>query len=165
MIAAGTHTVQSVTALLSTVSDPEIPVISITELGIVRHVSLEGERVTVTITPTYSGCPAMKMIEDEIRRVLSEAGLSQVVIETVYAPAWTTDWMDEHAKAKLKEYGIAPPLLTAQSPLLQITLPEVHCPRCGSEKTQMKSAFGSTACKAYYFCDACRQAFEHFKSF
>ena len=165
MSATSRHTVQSLRTLLSTINDPEVPVINIIELGIVRDVSMVNDQVSVTITPTYSGCPAMKMIEDEIRQVLSDHGISQVTIHTVFSPAWTTDWIDDRTKAKLKHYGIAPPHIVQQSPVLQIQLPTVLCPQCNSKNTHLKSEFGSTACKAYYFCDSCRQAFEYFKAF
>lgn len=158
------HTVQSVTDLLTTVVDPEIPVINIVELGIVRKIDVKDEHVTVTITPTYSGCPAMSMITEDICSVLQENGIGQVSVKTVYSPAWTTDWITGSAKQKLKEYGIAPPHLTIQSPLLQIDVPNVRCPRCTSDNTELKSDFGSTACKAFYQCHACHQSFEYFKS-
>lgn len=159
------HSEMTVRDLLSTVSDPEVPAISIIELGIVRRIEMKGERVSITLTPTYSGCPAMNMIENEIRTVLSANGIPEVEITTVFSPAWTTDWMDETAKQKLKQYGIAPPMHLAQSALLQIELPSVRCPHCNSADTQMKSAFGSTSCKAYYFCRSCSQPFEYFKPF
>jgi ring-1,2-phenylacetyl-CoA epoxidase subunit PaaD len=151
--------------LLSTVSDPEIPAVSIVELGIVRNVELLNGKVTVTITPTYSGCPAMKMIENEITRVLSCHGFSAITVTTVFSPAWTTDWIGESAREKLKKYGISPPHPVPVSPFLQIDLPVIHCPHCNSGDTEIKSQFGSTACKAYYFCRSCRQAFEYFKAF
>ena len=126
---------------------------------------LKGEEVTVTITPTYSGCPAMKMIEDDILSILSENGFSTVLIKTIHSPAWTTDWISNDAKEKLKKYGIAPPHMTAQSPILQIEILTIVCPHCNSSDTQLKSEFGSTSCKAYYFCHSCRQPFEYFKPF
>ncbi len=159
------HSEVTVRDLLSTVSDPEVPAISIIELGIVRKIEMMGEKVSITLTPTYSGCPAMKMIEDEIRSVLNSNGISAVDIKTVFSPAWTTDWMNESAKQKLKNYGIAPPMHLAQSALLQIELPSVQCPHCNSHETQLKSEFGSTSCKAYYYCRSCSQPFEYFKPF
>ena len=165
MIKTKQHTAESIRELLSTINDPEVPVINIVELGIVREVQLSDDEITVTITPTYSGCPAMKMIEDEIQRVLQENGFTKISIKTVFAPVWTTDWLSDNAKEKLKNYGIAPPRLVANSPLLQIELPTIQCPHCNSKNTQVKSEFGSTACKAYYFCHSCQQAFEYFKSF
>ena len=165
MVETKPHTEESIRELLSSIKDPEVPAISIVELGIVRNVEIRNEKVTVTITPTYSGCPAMKMIEDEIRRVLGEHWIFSVSINTVYSPAWTTDWISESAKEKLKNYGIAPPHPVVQSPLLQIELPTVNCPHCHSSNTKLKSEFGSTACKSYYFCNSCQQAFEYFKAF
>lgn len=165
MNVTGLHTVESLRELLSSIKDPEVPAISIVELGIVRDIAVTDQAVTVTITPTYSGCPAMKMIEDDIRNLLGEHGVSKVVIQTVFSPAWTTDWIDDDAKTKLRQYGIAPPLSASQSPLLQIDMPVIHCPHCSSGDTELKSEFGSTACKSYYFCNSCRQAFEYFKAF
>ncbi|MFA6467863.1 MAG: 1,2-phenylacetyl-CoA epoxidase subunit PaaD [Bacteroidota bacterium] len=160
-----TWSIDSIKELLSTISDPEIPAISIVELGIVRDVLLTGELVEVVITPTYSGCPAMKMIEDDIRRVLKEAGITSVAVTTIFSPAWTTDWLSEAAKSKMKQYGIAPPAHVAVPHLLQINFPKIICPQCNSTETTIQSEFGSTACKAYYFCRSCRQAFEYFKPF
>jgi ring-1,2-phenylacetyl-CoA epoxidase subunit PaaD len=165
MNVTGSHTVQSIRELLSAINDPEVPAISIVELGIVRDVMITHESITVMITPTYSGCPAMKMIEDDIRNLLGKHGISNLNIQTVYSPAWTTDWIDENAKIKLRQYGIAPPHLVQQSPLLQIKIPVIDCPHCSSGDTELKSEFGSTACKSYYFCNSCRQAFEYFKAF
>ncbi len=165
MVETKPHTVESIRELLSAINDPEVPAINILELGIVREVRLNGDEITVIITPTYSGCPAMKMIEDDINRVLKENGFSNVSIKTIFAPAWTTDWMSEGAKEKLKNYGIAPPQMVSQSPLLQIEIPTVQCPNCNSKNTRLKSQFGSTSCKSYYFCQSCQQAFEYFKSF
>ena len=165
MIEKKSYTIEAILELLSTIKDPEVPAISIVELGIVREVQLHEGEVTVTITPTYSGCPAMKMIEDDIRSVLNENGFSTIVIKTIHSPAWTTDWISESTKMKLKNYGIAPPQSVAQSPLLQIEMPKISCPHCNSQDTQLKSQFGSTACKSYYFCYSCRQPFEYFKPF
>ena len=165
MVEIKLHTIESIRELLSTIKDPEVPAISIVELGIVRDVQLVDSDVTVTITPTYSGCPAMKMIEDDIRSALKENGFSTITVKTIYSPAWTTDWISESTKAKLKNYGIAPPQIVSQSPLIQIEIPVIECPFCNSKETQLKSEFGSTSCKSYYFCHSCRQAFEYFKPF
>lgn len=156
-------TEESMWNLIGTVKDPEIPVVSIIELGIVRSVALSEGHVTVTVTPTYSGCPAMHIIEEEIRSILMENGAHSVEIRTVYSPAWTTDWIEAQAKIKLREYGIAPPHAVAHSPVLQIELPAVRCPLCNSDDTTLKSEFGSTACKSYYICHQCSQPFEYFK--
>lgn len=156
---------ESILEILSTVADPEIPVISIVDLGIVRDVTVNDQSVVVKITPTYSGCPAMAVIEQDIREALSGTGIPSVVIETQYAPAWTTEWISEEAKLKLNNYGIAPPVPVLQSPVLQIELPTVACPFCHAADTRVTSEFGSTPCKSYYYCTSCRQPFEHFKSF
>jgi ring-1,2-phenylacetyl-CoA epoxidase subunit PaaD len=165
-------------AVLQLVKDPEVPVLSIVELGIVRKVEADPEagRVTVTITPTYSGCPAMKMIEEEITAALGSAGFREVKIETVYAPAWTTDWIGERAREKLRQFGIAPPglvkLETAKREDARTAPGRVEagdslpaCPHCGSTETGLVSEFGATACKSLYVCRSCRQPFERFKTF
>lgn len=163
MVETKHHTVESIRELLATVHDPEIPVLSVLEIGIIREISVDSERVSVTITPTYSGCPAMHMIEEEIRSVLRKNGIDRVEIETTFSPAWTTEWLSENAKLKLKQYGIAPPGDEHQPQLLQIVLPPPSCPYCASKETELRSQFGSTACKAFYFCFSCRQPFEYFK--
>lgn len=151
--------------ILDSVKDPEVPVISIVELGIVRDVRSDADGVTVTITPTYSGCPAMRVIEDDIRTALSWSGVQQVRIETVHAPAWTTDWIGPAAREKLRAFGIAPPVPVEQGGLVTLTRRRAPapCPYCGSRDTELKSEFGSTACKAIHVCHACRQPFDEFK--
>jgi ring-1,2-phenylacetyl-CoA epoxidase subunit PaaD len=144
---------------LAQVLDPEVPVLSVVDLGIVRDVSVGDDGiVTVSVTPTYSGCPAMSVIERDIVAALAEGGW-QARVRTVYSPAWTTDWIGEDAREKLREYGIAPPQLV---PLQRHA--SVACPYCGSPATTMRSEFGSTACKAIMVCEACRQPFELFKA-
>ncbi|NOT09310.1 MAG: phenylacetate-CoA oxygenase subunit PaaJ [Gemmatimonadales bacterium] len=152
---------------LNTVMDPEVPVLSIVELGIVRSVDASGASVTVTITPTYSGCPAMRVIEEEIVAALRAGGFEQVEIKTVYAPAWTTDWMSDSAREKLRAYGIAPPGPTSAEQLVPLgrTVKSVACPFCGSVNTTLQSEFGPTACKSLHACHGCRQPFEQFKAF
>jgi len=151
--------------LLEAVKDPEVPVLSVVELGVVRRVEVEGARAIVTITPTYSGCPAMKLIEEEITGALRAGGYEAVEVRTVYAPAWTTDWIPEPAREKLRAYGIAPPG-AADAPIsLGPTARRVACPFCGSDRTMLQSEFGSTACKSLHVCHACHQPFEHFKPF
>jgi ring-1,2-phenylacetyl-CoA epoxidase subunit PaaD len=145
---------------IKNIPDPEIPVISISDLGILRGIVFQDARVEVTITPTYSGCPAMKAIENEIREVLKEAGLEQVEFKMVYAPAWTTDWLSDAAKEKLRVYGIAPP---GKRVAISGKQSAVICPRCGSDQTTMVSFFGSTACKSLYKCNACLEPFDYFK--
>jgi ring-1,2-phenylacetyl-CoA epoxidase subunit PaaD len=153
-------------ALLDEVKDPEVPVLSIVELGIVRDAVAGDEGVTITITPTYSGCPAMHEIEQEIRRALAEHGLGPVQVKTTYSPAWTTDWIGEEARAKLEAYGIAAPGPADTSDLIQLRRREVvaRCPFCKSLDTERKSEFGSTACKSLWVCRSCLQPFEEFKA-
>lgn len=150
--------------ILNRVPDPEIPVISVTELGIVREVRADDDRVHVIVTPTYSGCPATEVIERSIREALTAAGATEVRVTTQLAPAWTTDWIEPAAQEKLRAYGIAPPgeKATAEAQPLQF-VPRVACPRCGSADTERLSQFGATACKALYRCRACREPFEYFK--
>lgn len=153
--------------LLDTVMDPEVPVISVVELGIVREAEASEEGVTVTITPTYSGCPAMREIETEIRAALEREGLGPVEVRTTYAPAWTTDWITAKAREKLEAYGIAPPGRVDRSNelvSLQRRTATIRCPYCKSLNTELKSEFGSTACKSIWVCKECRQPFEEFKA-
>ena len=154
---------------LSTVLDPEVPVISIVELGIVRDVQLDGRRVRVVLTPTYSGCPATELIATLVRESLAAIGIDDVELVTQLAPPWTTDWIAPEAKPKLAAFGIAPPHLRAPridvtgiSPLRLLNV-VVPCPRCASTRTRLVSQFGSTACKAQYRCDACLEPFDYFK--
>lgn len=143
--------------LLDQVVDPEIPVLTIADLGILRQASVDDHgAVTVTITPTYSGCPAMGVIEDDIRATLADAGYDRVTVRTTFTPAWTTDWISDDARRKLSEHGIAPPGPTGEP------LPVV-CPRCATGETRVISEFGSTACKALMVCDRCGEPFDHFK--
>jgi len=149
---------------LQEVCDPEIPVISVVELGVVRNIEKTPGGITVTITPTYSGCPAMKVMEDDIAAKLEEKGYKNVTVKTVLSPAWTTDWITEAAKEKLRAYGIAPPpQSTADKNALLGRPKEVKCPRCGSTHTEMISQFGSTACKALWRCTECMEPFDYFK--
>jgi ring-1,2-phenylacetyl-CoA epoxidase subunit PaaD len=152
---------------LEGVPDPEVPVISVVELGIVRGLEVtEAGAVTVTITPTYSGCPAMFEIEKDVRAALEAAGASSVEVRTVLSPAWTTDWIPESAREKLRTYGIAPPGKADSGALVTLTRarPPVPCPWCGSSATELRSEFGSTACKAIHVCTSCRQPFDEFKA-
>lgn len=156
-------------AFLTEVTDPEIPVLNVVEMGIVRSAAFSPpDGAHITITPTYSGCPAMHEIESDIRRTLAKHGIKSVTIELVHSPAWTTDWLSNEAKEKLRKYGIAPPGRVPDDGLVAIgaapreTIP---CPYCGSKNTILKSEFGSTACKSLLFCHGCSQPFEHFKPF
>lgn len=150
-------TLQGARHALEAVTDPEIPVLTIEDLGIIRDVKVDGDHVTVTITPTYSGCPAMEVIRSEITDALEAAGFSQVDVKTVYAPAWTTDWMSESGKQKLEAFGIAPP-----HPVGSGERPPVLCPRC-RQYARTVSEFGSTACKALMVCTGCGEPFDYFK--
>ena len=152
--------------VLRRVLDPEIPVISVTDLGIVREVVAEDNRVVVVVTPTYAGCPATEVIRASIEEALRAAGATSVQISTRLDPPWTTDWIAPAARKRLREYGIAPPhaLPLDEQPILfaQRRLP-VECPRCRSDDTERLSQFGATACKALYRCHTCREPFEYFK--
>ncbi len=156
-------------AVLQTVLDPEVPVVSVCELGIVRDVLLHDDGVHVVLTPTYSGCPATELIESNVVAALVAAGFGPVKVSLQRAPAWTTDWITAEGKRKLRDYGIAPPgpALASEGVVMQFLprrkAPALDCPRCGSANTERLSAFGSTACKALYRCLACREPFEHFK--
>jgi ring-1,2-phenylacetyl-CoA epoxidase subunit PaaD len=154
-------------AILETVKDPEVPVLSVVELGVVRRVDVSGTAVTVTITPTYSGCPALHAMEQDIESALRAGGFERVILKTEYAPAWTTEWMSEPAREKLRAYGIAPPGHVSADQLipLGVTVRTVSCPFCGSSNTTLESEFGPTSCKSLHFCRACRQPFEQFKAF
>lgn len=150
--------------LLEDVTDPEIPVLTVADLGVLREVRIEAGVVEVVITPTYSGCPAMNTIESDIRRRLQDAGHPDVKVTTVLAPAWTTDWLSEAGRAKLAAFGIAPPAETSGSKrALFGDSPVIACPHCGSQNTECVSQFGSTACKAQYRCRACLEPFDYFK--
>jgi ring-1,2-phenylacetyl-CoA epoxidase subunit PaaD len=151
--------------VLFEVPDPEIPVLNVVEMGIVRDVIIHDDAtVEVIITPTYSGCPAMKTIEEDICEILEEKAIAQFKVSTVLSPAWTTDWMTDEAREKLSSIGIAPPQRgSADKGLLMGKLRDVKCPRCGSHQTSMLSQFGSTACKALYRCEQCREPFDYFK--
>jgi len=151
---------------LNEVPDPEIPVISVVELGVVRDlVFADTSFIEVVITPTYTGCPAMLRFEQDIEAKLLEKGFEEVKIKTVFAPAWTTDWINEEAKEKLRKYGIAPPVkgTADKGVLFASALKIVPCPKCGSAKTKLVSQFGATACKAMYSCNDCLEPFEYFK--
>jgi len=156
--------------VLDTVLDPEVPALSLTDLGIVRAVQTSDETLEVVLTPTYSGCPATEVISQSVVDALDAAGLGPVRITMQRAPAWTTDWISDEGRRKLREYGIAPPGPVDPAAGAPIRLvrrsarsASVACPRCGSADTERLSAFGSTACKALYRCRACREPFEHFK--
>lgn len=150
--------------IAASVPDPEVPVLTIEDLGVLRAVALDGDRVQVDITPTYSGCPAMDTIRDDVVLALTAAGFDDVEVRLVLSPAWTTDWMSDAGRQKLTSYGIAPPTgraAVASGPI-RLAL-SVRCPQCGSLDTREVSRFGSTSCKALYECRACLEPFDHFK--
>ncbi|KRF09417.1 phenylacetate-CoA oxygenase subunit PaaJ [Arthrobacter sp. Soil782] len=154
---------QTVWEIAATVADPEIPVLTIEDLGVLRAVNIDDDgAITVTITPTYSGCPAMDAIRDDIITALAEQGHSNVRVNLVLSPAWTTDWMSAAGKAKLEEYGIAPPTGKAAAGKVSVGL-SVKCPQCSSLNTRELTRFGSTSCKALYVCQDCREPFDYFK--
>jgi ring-1,2-phenylacetyl-CoA epoxidase subunit PaaD len=159
MVSNPTITESQIWDILSSVCDPEIPVLSIVDMGIVRKVYLEDNNPVIIITPTYTGCPAMDMITLQIRMALLEHGFTNITIRSELAPAWTTDWMTEEGKRKLQEYGIAPPNPSTTALSEQI----IQCPQCRSNNTQLISEFGSTACKALYQCQDCKEPFDYFK--
>lgn len=159
---------EQVWAWLAAVPDPEIPVISITDLGIVRDVAWDGDTLVVTVTPTYSGCPATSLINLEITRALETQGVTDLRIERRLSPPWTTDWLKPDARERLRAYGIAPPVdgtaaLPGRIARLAGEAPEIACPRCGSVATERVSQFGSTPCKAAYRCRDCLEPFDYFK--
>jgi ring-1,2-phenylacetyl-CoA epoxidase subunit PaaD len=169
MVSASMLTRADIFAVLDTVKDPEVPVLSVIELGVVRDVELdEVHGVTVVVTPTYSGCPAMRVIEEDIVAALRARGVAQARVRTAYMPVWTTDWLTEEAKRKLEAYGIAPPgpAPAADEALVPLRrqADAVRCPYCKSANTELRSEFGSTACKSIRFCNACHQPFEQFKA-
>jgi len=155
---------RAVWRVLENVMDPEIPVLSIVELGIVRyaHSALDG-RLHVGITPTYSGCPATEVIRRAVREALDEGGYGDAVLEEVLSPPWSSDWLSDSGRRKLQAFGIAPPEKPVARPRHLFHLPVVHCPRCGSATTERVSEFGSTPCKAHYRCGSCLEPFDYFK--
>ncbi|GAB3549588.1 phenylacetate-CoA oxygenase subunit PaaJ [Arthrobacter tumbae] len=163
MVTATLTLEQTVWEVAATVADPEIPVLTIEDLGVLRAVTIDDDgAITVTITPTYSGCPAMDAIRDDIITALALQGHANVQVNLVLSPAWTTDWMSAAGKAKLEEYGIAPPTGKAAAGKVSVGL-SVKCPQCSSLNTRELTRFGSTSCKALYVCQDCREPFDYFK--
>ena len=155
---------EQVLTFLKEVLDPEVPVLSIVDLGIVRDIVVNDGNIEIVITPTYSGCPAMKVIENDIISKLKEKGLEKIKLTTILSPVWTTDWISDEAKQKLKVYGIAPPEKTSSDKsVLFGKEKKIQCPHCGSQNTEIVSQFGSTACKALYKCSDCKEPFDYFK--
>ncbi len=149
--------------IVAAVPDPEVPVLTIDDLGILRDVTVDPDRhVEVTITPTYSGCPAIEAITADVTSALADRGFSDVTVSLALAPAWTTDWMSDAGKAKLLEYGVVPPQPRTNTAVL-VSL-SLRCPQCGSPDTRELSRFGSTACKSLWVCNACKEPFDHFKA-
>ena len=139
--------------ILEQVTDPEIPVLSLQDLGVIRDIVVDEIKIIVTITPTYSGCPAMEVMEQDIKKMLTEEFKQEIVVKTILSPAWTSDWITENGKQKLLEYGIMPPT----------RIGEIICPQCKSKEVELLSQFGSTACKALYRCKQCLEPFDYFK--
>ncbi|MDQ0643055.1 1,2-phenylacetyl-CoA epoxidase subunit PaaD [Microbacterium murale] len=164
MVSATTTRREHAWAIAATVTDPEIPVLTIEDLGVLRDVTLDRMKVIVTLTPTYSGCPALDAMRDDVTSALTAAGFDDVEVRTTLSPAWTTDWMTDAGKQKLHAYGIAPPhgrAALGQGPIrLRLA---VKCPRCGSLDTREIARFGSTSCKALFECRTCLEPFDHFK--
>jgi ring-1,2-phenylacetyl-CoA epoxidase subunit PaaD len=150
--------IERIWKLLEGIPDPELPVLSIVDLGIVRNVQVINDEIYIAVTPTYSGCPATEMINMNIRLGLLQQGYQNVKINTKLSPAWTTNWMNEKAKQKLKNYGIAPPVEKKTRDVI-----EIKCSQCQSLNTKLISQFGSTACKALYQCNDCKEPFDYFK--
>lgn len=146
---------------LAQIPDPEIPVINVVEMGIVRKVEIEGHKAVITMTPTFSGCPALHLIRAQIKQVIRSLGFDPVEVKTVLSPAWSTDWITPEAKERLRLHGIAPPRHQNE---VRLEGPPVPCPRCGSLNTTLKNSFGPTLCKAIHVCNHCREPFESFKS-
>ena len=163
--ATASRTVDDARVAAAAVLDPEVPVLTIADLGVLRDVTMADDgTVTVTVTPTYSGCPAMDVIRCDVESAVRRAGFDRVEVRTVLSPAWTTDWMTEQGRDALHEYGIAPPgRRTSSDGPVAVTL-SVRCPQCGSADTRESSRFGSTACKSLWVCRACREPFDHFKA-
>jgi ring-1,2-phenylacetyl-CoA epoxidase subunit PaaD len=161
-VVASQQNIESVYNLISEITDPEIPVITIKDLGILRGVELVNGEYIITITPTYTACPAMGLIEDQIKEILLAHGIQKIKVILTYTPAWTTDWLTQEAKIKLKNYGIAPPNHSSCLKLFS-TIEIAVCPRCNSKHTELISRFGSTAYKALYKCADCRETFDLFK--
>jgi ring-1,2-phenylacetyl-CoA epoxidase subunit PaaD len=149
---------------LSQIPDPEIPVVNVVEMGIVREVLIKEEKATITMTPTFSGCPALHLIREQLETAARQLGFAQVEVKTVLAPPWSTDWITPEAKEKLRQYGIAPPKPASQAGMIQLELEVQPCPRCGSLNTATKNTFGPALCKSIHYCNDCQEPFEGFKA-
>jgi ring-1,2-phenylacetyl-CoA epoxidase subunit PaaD len=155
-------TTEEIWKILDEVKDPEIPVVSVVEMGLVRTIGVEDQDVIVTMTPTFSGCPALKVMEKEVEKRLLEAGAHRASVQWVYSPPWNSDWILPEARKKLSDFGLAPPPRHGGDIELALKAPAV-CPFCGSENTTLKNSFGSTLCRSIYVCNQCHQPFEQFK--
>jgi ring-1,2-phenylacetyl-CoA epoxidase subunit PaaD len=151
---------------LARVPDPEIPVLNVVEMGIVREVKVESDKAVITMTPTFSGCPALGVIRDSLEETARKLGFAEVEVKTVLSPPWSTDWITAEAKQKLERYGIAPPKPKREGDLflIQLELSPTRCPKCSSLNTSVKNTFGSTLCKSIHVCNACHEPFESFKA-
>jgi ring-1,2-phenylacetyl-CoA epoxidase subunit PaaD len=156
------HTIDSIWQALEAVKDPEIPVVSVVDMGIVRDIALEGTRVVVTITPTFSGCPALVAMQEDIVARLKDVGIEQVEVKVTLSPPWTTEWIKEEARASLKSFGLAPPPRHDGDFIITL-LDAVECPYCESTNTSLRNSFGPTLCRAIFYCNNCNQPFEQFK--
>ncbi|OSZ79540.1 phenylacetate-CoA oxygenase subunit PaaJ [Chitinophagaceae bacterium IBVUCB1] len=159
---ATTYSKEEILQLLSAIADPEIPVVSISEIGMLRDVMITDAGCEVILTPTYTGCPAMGIIEADIKALLHENGIEPVTVTMVYTPAWTTDWINDAARAKMNAYGIAPPKRSSCGSVADAEK-HINCPICNAADTTLVSRYGSTACKALYKCNSCKEPFEYFK--
>ncbi len=148
--------------ILDEVKDPEIPVVSIVEMGLIRNVGIDGEKVVVTMTPTFAGCPALHVMQKEIEKNLQEAGAKDVEVKMTYSPPWSSEWILPEGRRKLKEFGLSPPP-RHEGNIQDALLEEVICPYCNSQKTTLKNSFGPTLCRAIFYCENCQQPFEQFK--
>ncbi len=148
---------------LEQVKDPEIPVVSVVEMGIVREVTVDGDAVRVTMTPTFSGCPALDVMRRDIETAVRQLGIQNVTVETILYPPWSTDWITDDAREKLRQFGLAPPQKHSGNLISVAFLDVAECPRCGSKNTTIKNSFGPTLCRMIYYCHDCQDAFEQFK--
>jgi ring-1,2-phenylacetyl-CoA epoxidase subunit PaaD len=165
MVSGELVTAEAVWAALEAVKDPEIPVISVVDLGLIRDVQVDGGRALVLMTPTFLGCPAIDVMQTEIDRRLRALGMANVEVRLILSPPWTSDWITDRGRAQLKAFGLAPPAARRPNGLIQIVLSDdATCPHCGSRRTEQKNPFGATLCRALYYCHNCQQPFEQFKA-
>lgn len=163
MVSAVTLTADAVREALSTVMDPEIPVVSVVDMGIIREVEVSPAGVSVTMTPTFSGCPALDVMRRDIETAVRGLGVEQVTVHVVLHPAWSTEWISDEGREKLRRFGLAPPPRHAGDPVSVAFFDLAECPRCGSTNTSLRNAFGPTLCRMIWYCNECRDAFEQFK--